>query len=201
MQINGLTFSYDKFLVFDDFNFDSSEPLIAFKGSSGCGKTTLLKIISQNLIPEKKSFVQYSKNTYFVIQEDGLFPWLTGEENILKFLDITKEKIQSHRLSPVLENFLHKRASEMSYGQRRMVELFRAFLFKPDLLLLDEPFNFLDREKRSAFTLEILSLLKSGTKVILTSHYNEDISDLKPTVYYFNNSFPVRSLIKEDNKQ
>ncbi|MBN8707226.1 MAG: ATP-binding cassette domain-containing protein [Bacteroidetes bacterium] len=200
MQITGLTFSYEKFLVFDDFNFESSEPIIAFKGPSGCGKTTLLKIISQNLTPEKKSVVQYSKSTYFVIQEDSLFPWLTGEENILKFLDTDKKKIQSQKLFPFVESFLFKKASEMSYGQRRMIELFRALIFKPDLLLLDEPFNFMDKKSRCVFTSEIISLLESRTKVILTSHYNEDISDLKPTVYYFNNSFPVRELSTEDNK-
>lgn len=201
MQINGLTFFYENFLVFDDFHFESSEPLIAFKGPSGCGKTTLLKIISQNLAPEKKSVVQYSKNTYFVIQEDSLFPWLTGEENILKFLDLDKKKIQSQRLFPFLESFFFKKAFEMSYGQRRMIELFRAFLSKPDLLLLDEPFNFLDKKSRGVFTSGILSLLESKTRVILTSHYNEDISDLKPKVYYFNDYFPVRKLSTEDNKQ
>lgn len=197
MQIDGLTFSYDTFLVFDDFSFKSSESLIAFKGPSGCGKTTLLKIISQNIIPEKKSVIQYYPNTYFVIQEDSLFPWFTGEQNILKFINTDKGEIQSHRLFPFIESFLFKKASEMSYGQRRMIELFRAFLFKPSLLLLDEPFNFLDKKSRNIFTSEILSLLESGTKVILTSHYNEDISDLKPTVYYFDGSFPIHKLNRE----
>jgi ABC-type bacteriocin/lantibiotic exporter with double-glycine peptidase domain len=54
MIISGLTFGYNKdYYVFEDFSFESSEPLIALKGPSGCGKTTLLKIISQNLLPEK----------------------------------------------------------------------------------------------------------------------------------------------------
>jgi ABC-type multidrug transport system ATPase subunit len=150
-------------------------------------------------LPEKKTFIQFYKNTYFVIQEDGLFPWLTGVENISKFLSVGQKEILSNNLFPVLESFIHKKASEMSYGQRRMIELFRAFLGKPELLLLDEPFNFLDKMNRNIFTCEILNLIASGTKVILTSHYNEDISDLKPTVYYFNNSFPVKKLDNEGN--
>jgi ABC-type multidrug transport system ATPase subunit len=198
MQIHGLTFSYGNFKVFDDFNFESSSQIIAFKGPSGCGKTTLLKLISQNLIPSKGSVIEYSDNTYFVIQEDSLFPWLTGEENISKFLSIDSTEIKKGNLYPLIEKFISKKASEMSYGQRRMVELFRAILYKPHLLLLDEPFNFLDKNGRKQFSNEILSLANSGTKIILTSHYNEDISDLKSNVFYFHNSFPVKKLNTED---
>ena len=200
MKIKGLTFGYNKLTIFDEFDFESSEKIIAFKGPSGCGKTTLLKIISKNLLPSEKSFIQFSLNTYFVIQEDSLFPWLTGEENILKFLPINREEIQSQSIFPVLKPFFYKRCSEMSYGQRRMIELFRAFLYKPDLLLLDEPFNFLDKKSREVFVAAILSIINTGTKVILTSHYNEDISDLQPTVYYFNGSFPIKNLSKVNNE-
>jgi len=197
MYIEHLTFSYKNLLVFDDFNFQSSESLIAFKGPSGCGKTTLLKIISKNLNPENNSYIQYSQNTFFVIQEDSLFPWLTGEENISKFTSIEKDRIHDHKIFPHLMTFYKKKVFEMSFGQRRMIELFRALLFQPDLLLLDEPFSFLDRKSRELFAEEILSILDTGIKIIITSHYNEDLSFLNPKLFYFDNIFPIHKLYTE----
>ena len=198
MKIKNLTFSYNSFTVFENFNFESASPIIVLKGPSGCGKTTLLKIISQNLVPTKSSFVEYSGNCYFVIQEDSLLPWLTGEENISKFLGTDVKTIQNLKLFPLVESFILKKAYEMSYGQRRMIELLRAIISKPDLLLLDEPFNFLDNKKRKDFALELLALSASGTKLILTSHYNEDTSQLNSEVFYFDNKFPIKALSREE---
>lgn len=199
MKITNLSFSYKNFKIFENFNFDSNEKIIALKGSSGCGKTTLLKLISKNLNPTGNNSIDYVKSTYFVIQEDSLFPWLTGIENILQFIDINEKKIKDNHLFPFLESFIYKKSSEMSYGQRRMIELFRAILYCPDLLLLDEPFNFLDKTGRNIFTTAILQLVANGTKIILTSHYNEDLSELGSKIFYFSGSFPISTLNEIEN--
>lgn len=194
MIIKNLKFSYDSTLLFDNFNFESNYNITALKGPSGCGKTTLLKIISKNLSPQSCSHIQFNDNTFCVIQEDSLLPWLSGEDNILRFVNISKGDIQTHELFPLMQSFILKKAFEMSFGQRRMIELFRAILSNPDLLLLDEPFNFLDKKNRHQITKSLLKLSENKCEIICTSHYYEDLSDLGAAIFYFDGLFPVKEL-------
>jgi NitT/TauT family transport system ATP-binding protein len=194
MIIKGLRFSYDSMLLFDNFDFESKHRITAFKGPSGCGKTTLLKILSKNLIPQKLEFSQFYESTFLVIQEDGLLPWLNGEENIIRFLDIKKHEIKAHELFQVVEPFFQKKTFEMSYGQRRIIELFRAILAKPNLLLLDEPFNFLDNKNRAIIAKILIELSKDECEIVFSSHNNEDLSGIEANIFFFDGLFPVNEL-------
>ncbi|RYX98811.1 ATP-binding cassette domain-containing protein, partial [bacterium] len=145
MKLEGLTFYYGNSLIFDDFDFSSDKSIIALVGPSGCGKTTLLKIISGYLKPSRINEIKIPKNPLFVIQEDSLMPWLTGEENLNFVNNDNTLHYSDEELFKVISPFIKKRAFEMSYGQRRLIEIYRAILAKPTLMLLDEPFNFLDK--------------------------------------------------------
>ncbi|MCF8239761.1 MAG: ATP-binding cassette domain-containing protein [Melioribacteraceae bacterium] len=199
MIIKGLNFSYDEKPLYEDFCFESESKIIALKGPSGCGKTTLLKILSKNLIPQKYSEIDFRTNTFLVIQEDGLFPWLSGEQNILHFIDIDYKSITENEIFENIKTYWKKKAFEMSFGQRRMIELFRAILLQPDLLLLDEPFNFLDKKNRKIITKTLLEISKRNTEIIFTSHYKEENLSYDINTYYYNGSFPIRRL--ENEKQ
>lgn len=195
MKIEGLSFSYPKNPVFSNFNFKSDSDFIILKGPSGCGKTTLLKLISSNLCPDHCETLEVPSKVCMIIQEDALFPWLTGIDNIRQVLRIESQDILS---SPIIEHirpFIKKKVFEMSYGQRRLIELFRAILFKPDLLCLDEPFNFLDPISRNL----VVYLLnpKNGfntAKVIMSTHYNERSLDFASETFYFDGKFPISQL-------
>lgn len=198
MIIKELQFNYGEFCVFKEFNFMSEALIIAIKGASGCGKTTLLKLISSDLNPDNNAIIQKFEKTYLVVQEDALIPWLSGYDNIVKFVRVSKDEIQNNALFNVVSKFIGQKAYEMSYGQRRMVELFRAILYQPQLLLLDEPFNFLDKKNRELFIKEILGVINKGTRVIMSTHYSEDLSTIEPETYYFDGHFPVRQLLSEE---
>ena len=85
----------------------------------------------------------------------------------------------------------------MSYGQRRTIELARAFSVEPPLLLLDEPFNFLDSHKRRFFLnyLNGSSGLLSSSRVVLTSHYVEDVAIEDADSFEFSGEMPYGSLV------
>lgn len=200
MIIKGLTFSYDTKPLFEDFSFESRSKIIALKGPSGCGKTTLLKILSKNLTPKKYSEIGFKSNTFLVIQEDGLFPWLTGEQNIKHFIDVNDKTVTENEIFEHVKSYWKKKAFEMSYGQRRMIELYRAILVQPDLLLLDEPFNFLDIKNKKIITRALLEISKKNTEIIFTSHYNEDNLSYDINTYFFSNDFPIRRLESEIKK-
>jgi ABC-type nitrate/sulfonate/bicarbonate transport system ATPase subunit len=199
MHIKGLNFSYNGFTIFKDFTFECDSSLILLMGPSGCGKTTFLKIISKSLYDGVSyQIFDAPEKSYLVLQDDALCPWLTGLHNIVNFVNIDAENLSKIPLFNHIESFIYKKACNMSFGQRRMIELLRAVAFKPKLLLLDEPFNYMDIESRRIISDELLNLINSKqTKIVLSSHYNEDFNLLKPQVFYFPDSKPISKLNNE----
>jgi len=195
MKIEGLTFSYGNNLIFEKVSFETNSKIAVLTGPSGCGKTTFLKIAAGWATPSTVSMDYNTKGTLLVIQEDAFLPWLSGIENIRFVLPEKVASIKNHALYEEVRSFIEKKAYEMSFGQRRCLEIFRAILAAPAILLLDEPFNFLDRSFRKAMVDSLLDVTHQQTQLIFTSHYNEDISDLSAEVFYLNGQFPYSNLI------
>ncbi len=196
MEIKNLNFSYGPKEIFGGLSLASSSKFIVFKGASGCGKTTLLKLISGNLQPGSfDKMTEYTK-TCMIIQEDALLPWMSGLKNITKICKVPKEDVTSHPMYKHVEPFIYQKACNMSYGQRRLIELLRALLRKPDLLCLDEPFNFLDPRSRKKVSslLNPEELYLEGTTILMSTHYNEDLSEFSPETFYFDGLLPVKCL-------
>ncbi len=198
IEVRGLYFEYSgDDLIFKDFNFVTKSPLVVLKGRSGCGKTTLLKLITGLLKPQKGEIVFYPKNLslkkYYITQDIALFPWLTGYDNILLNKNLKVEQIKKHKLFPLVEDYIGKKCYQMSFGQRRKVELLRAFLSEPDILFLDEPLNFIDKSGRDELT-NFIKDFSEKSLVVITSHYHEEIKRFDGEVYQFDDNFPITEL-------
>ncbi|MBS1830540.1 MAG: ATP-binding cassette domain-containing protein [Acidobacteria bacterium] len=85
MRIEGLFFSYEKHRVFHDFAFSPKTRLVALTGPPGCGKTTLLKLLTRNLKAQRSAVFDIAGDSLLILQEDALLPWLTGTDNIRVF--------------------------------------------------------------------------------------------------------------------
>jgi ABC-type multidrug transport system ATPase subunit len=197
LHIRGLNYSYGGVQIFKDFSLDADSAVIVLRGPSGCGKTTLLKLLSGNLLPGKVQFMPSARDTCLVLQEDSLLPWLSGSENISKFTGVKTAGFMQHPMHKLIAAFIEHKACNMSYGQRRMVELFRAIVFKPRALYLDEPFNFLDEDNMALIVPFLQDFAREGRTLVLSNHHKEDGDIIKAAeIYKFDGRLPVKSLTR-----
>jgi ABC-type molybdenum transport system ATPase subunit/photorepair protein PhrA len=197
ITIDGLSYSYKGLEVFRDFALQADHKTMVLRGPSGCGKTTLLKLLSGNLIPDQAIAMPATESSCLVLQEDSLFPWLTGIENISIMTRMNPSQFNNHPMYELIEGFVGQKACRMSYGQRRLVELFRAIIFRPRFLYLDEPFNFLD-EKRIGLVLPFLQgKFMDGINLTMSNHHRDDLALIESAnVFQFDGEFPVSSIKK-----
>ena len=166
-------------------------------GNNGSGKTVLMKCICGFLKPDSGviyvNHKQVGKETDFpedigiIIETPGFLPHLSGTQN-LKILASLQKKANALTIRAVLEQVgldpdMKKPVGKYSLGMRQRLGFAQALMEDPSLLILDEPFNGLDKHG----VLEIRELFKElreeGATILLSSHYVEDIDALCDTVY------------------
>ena len=157
-------------------------------GSSGCGKSTTLKMINRLLEPtsgtievdgediSQRDPVQWRRSIGYVFQGIGLFPHMTVQENVaivLRLLGWPTEK-KRQRVAELLElvgldpgEFGRRLPDQLSGGQQQRIGVARALAADPEYLLMDEPFGALDALSRDTLQQELLSLKQRLTKTII----------------------------------
>ena len=202
-------------LRYDDISFHYQAyieaDIVGVFGLSGSGKTTLMNIISGMVMPESGR-IAFNQNVFFdkesktqlaankrniglVFQEHNLFPHLSVKKNLLysqPYLKNKGKKISFKAVTELLqiEHLLDKKTWQLSGGERQRVAIGRSLLAQPELLLMDEPFSNLDRDRREQIISYLLKINKQfSVPIVIISHDLEDI--LKLTQYL---------LIVEDRK-
>jgi len=183
--------------ILTDINFSiQSGETLAIAGRSGCGKTTLLRILAGFLPPDSGSVMldgainlQPHKDKLMVFQSfDQLFPWFTIRGNIQYALKKTRpalSKPQAHELANHcladmgLNAAQEKYPYQLSGGMKQRAALARAMALSPKVLLLDEPFSSLDVHSRESAYQSLQTLKQAtGAAVILVTHDLQEASTL-----------------------
>ncbi|MDR2648771.1 MAG: ABC transporter ATP-binding protein [Clostridiales bacterium] len=157
---------------------------LTFIGSSGCGKTTLLRLIagldepqSGKLLLDGKEICGTDTNRGYVVQQGGLFPWLSVRDNIAYGLKV-RGLYQKNKADVVkyigligLDGFEKSYPHQISGGMAQRVAIARALINNPEILLLDEPMGALDSFTRADIQDKLLELKgESGATMILVTH-------------------------------
>jgi osmoprotectant transport system ATP-binding protein len=196
IKVQKLSKHFGKVKAVDEISFEVKEhENLILLGTSGCGKTTTLKMINRLIEPSAGNILIDGKNISeqspeilrrgigYVLQNNGLFPHYTVAENIAIVPQLLKwdKKRTEKRVAELLEklhltkDYLTVYPNELSGGQQQRVGLARALVADPAVLLMDEPFGALDNVTRSKIHAEFKALdeLKRKTIIMVTHDVQE----------------------------
>mgnify|MGYP000612989131 FL=1 len=188
-------------LLFDNFHLSVDRGrFLAISGPSGCGKTTLLRLITGLDRDGDVEITDPPERMAYVFQETRLLPWRTVRENLQLVADAAGIAAPAKAVGKMLESVeLPETASlypdALSLGMKRRVELARALLIRPDLLVLDEPFVSLDEGAASAMKRVLQRVLRDQKPtVLMVSHNPADAAELADELVTLHGRPVTRSL-------
>src|SRR5882724_4060078 len=172
--------------VIDGIDLDVGDgKFVAVIGPSGCGKSTLLQMAAGLLAPTRglvrhrgKAVASVNRDVGFVPQQAQLFPWKTLSENVELPLLLRgvapaerRRRVAAALESVGLEGFEHHYPSQLSGGMQKRGSIARTLVYRPDVILMDEPFGALDAQTRMVMQHDLQSLsLEAGATIVFVTH-------------------------------
>ena len=173
IEVKNISKIYGNKVILKNINLKINKgEFITVIGSSGCGKTTFLKLINGLIEPDdgkvyvegndisKVDKIALRRKIGYVIQEIGLFPHMTVRKNISYVPNLIKKV-------GLKEEMLDNYPNELSGGQRQRVGIARALAINPNIILMDEPFGAIDEITRKLLQDEILKIYKEYNMTII----------------------------------
>lgn len=171
--------------------------IIGIVGNNGCGKTVFMKCLCGFLLPDSGEVVvngqrigrdvDFPDRLGIIIETPGFLPNLSGYRN-LELLASLKGSIGKQEILHALEQVgltknMKKSVSKYSLGMRQRLGIAQAIMEDPSVLILDEPFNALDKDTVAQMRKLLHDLKNDGKAILLASHNAQDISELCDEVY------------------
>jgi putative spermidine/putrescine transport system ATP-binding protein len=193
LELKGITKAYGKLYAANDVTLTVADgEFVALLGPSGCGKTTTMRMIAGFAEPTSGTIrlggrditrlPPWKRDTGLVFQNYALFPHLTVAQNVAFGLEM--RKVSAADIAPKVKEALRlvrlgehgeRLPRQLSGGQQQRVALARALVFRPDVLLLDEPLSNLDAKLRQEVRVEIRALQRElGLTTVMVTHDQEE---------------------------
>jgi putrescine transport system ATP-binding protein len=206
VRIEKVTKKFGDFIAVDDVSLDIyKKEIFCLLGASGCGKTTLLRMLAGFERPtsgriyidgaDMTSIPPYERPVNMMFQSYAIFPHMTVEQNVAFGLKqekgIGKEEI-AQRVNDMLKlvklgQFSKRKPHQLSGGQRQRVALARSLVKKPKLLLLDEPLAALDKKLREHTQFELINIQETlGVTFVVVTHDQEEAMTLSSRIGLMN---------------
>lgn len=195
--INNVSLSIRKHEILKKININFEKAKIhGFIGRNGSGKTMLMKCICGFIKPTEGEITvngkkigkdcDFPEDIGIIIETPGFIPYYSGYKNLKLLADLNK-KIDGERIRETMKQVgldpdLKSHVRKYSLGMRQRLGLAQAIMENPDLLILDEPMNGLDKDGVADMRKYLLDLKEEGKTILIASHSAEDIEILCDTV-------------------
>ncbi|ENZ02496.1 hypothetical protein HMPREF1092_01731 [Clostridium thermobutyricum] len=219
-----ITKSYGEKNILKDFSLNIKKgEFLTIIGSSGCGKTTILKMINGLIKPNKGNvfvdgkdiskinLIQMRRKIGYVVQDVGLFPHMKIKNNISYTLNLEKKENKEEIFNKVKklvkivgldEEIINRYPNELSGGQRQRVGIARALVGEPDIILMDEPFGAVDEITRKLLQDEIYKIYKEyNVTIVFITHDIREALKLGTRVIVMDNGEIVQSGTPKEIKE
>lgn len=200
IEIKNLTKKFNKFTALQDINLECKKGhSIAFIGPNGCGKTTLIKcILGLNVVEfgdilvsgnsVKKDFLYREKIGY--MPQIGKYPENMTIGQTIKMIQDNRKNVENLD-TELLEAFelpklYDKKMSTLSGGTTQKVSAVLAFMFHPEIIILDEPTAGLDPLASEILKNKIIKERNNGKLIIITSHLLSELDDMVNEIVFIN---------------
>lgn len=211
LEFKNVSFQYpeDNYKMMEDLSFHIARgEFVSLIGSSGCGKSTIFRLITKLLQPENGDILVDHKNIKttknyagYMPQKDLLFPWRTIEKNLFLPMEIQKlpKNVMHEKAAQMLEevgllDYKDKYPKDLSGGMRQRISFARTLLTDSELMLLDEPFSALDSLTRMDMQEWLLKEWEHFKRTILfITHDVEEAIFLSKHIYIVTES-PITKL-------
>jgi NitT/TauT family transport system ATP-binding protein len=211
IQLKNACFDYvdngKTFTALNDLNLSVEEgEFVSIIGSSGCGKSTILNILSGILSLTKGEYRidgipvnGPGKNRGIVFQHYSLFPWMTSRRNVSFGIRQVHENINSRDVEEIAKSYLHKVGLggfenkypfQLSGGMQQRVAIARTLAMEPEILLMDEPFGAIDAKNKMILQDILLDLLLNETQkktIVFVTHDVDEAILMSDKILFMHN--------------
>ncbi len=210
LAVDNIYKSYGKTVAVRDLSFTLGKgEILALLGPNGAGKTTTIRIIGGVLRPDKGRIIINGKDMTdkaslrkrimgIMTEEPSLFPDLPVKDslNILCRLYSIDKNICNDQIKELsnyfnVASFLPRKYAKLSMGLKRIFDYISSIIHDPEIILLDEPFNAIDVERKNLIKKNIIELSREGKAIIITSHNIPETMDLSNKVIILKNGEKV----------
>ena len=198
IEVNNVSLILNKYTILDDVSVKAGKgEAVGLIGGNGSGKTMLMKCIcgfntmftGEITVKGKRigKDVEFAPDTGFIIETPGFIPYMTGYENLKVLAGIKKiigkKEIREYMKFVGLDPDNKKSVKKYSLGMRQRLGLAQALMENPDVLILDEPFNGLDKGMAERMRDVLVDEKRKGKTILLASHNEHDIDYICDRIY------------------
>ena len=198
IEVNNVSLILNKYTILDDVSVKAGKgEAVGLIGGNGSGKTMLMKCIcgfntmftGEITVKGKRigKDVEFAPDTRFIIETPGFIPYMTGYENLKVLAGIKKiigkKEIREYMKFVGLDPDNKKSVKKYSLGMRQRLGLAQALMENPDVLILDEPFNGLDKGMAERMRDVLVDEKRKGKTILLASHNEHDIDYICDRIY------------------
>jgi lipopolysaccharide export system ATP-binding protein len=205
LEVRGLVKSYGRRRVVDGVDFDVNPgEIVGLLGPNGAGKTTTFRMACGMIDPDSGQVTLANQDVTkwpmfrrskeggmgYLAQESSVFRKLSVQNNLLGVMELLgmNRKLRKHRADQLMEQFgitklRHSRAMSLSGGERRRLEIARALVSDPQIILLDEPFTGIDPVTIDSIQAIIRDLRDRGIAILITDHQVRETLEITDRSY------------------